>query len=144
MSLRRVSLVVGVGLACVLAVVRAHGADDPQVEATRAAVEQVFNYRLYETGWCACVLGAAFGHPWVGSTLGILPIIVHLVSAQRRCDALVLTLWTGAIGLLVDTTQIALGMLHFQVGTLVSWLPPPWLGREGIAAYRWKDAPALP
>ena len=32
---------------------------------------RVFNYVLYELGWCACVLGAAWDHPWIGSALGV-------------------------------------------------------------------------
>lgn len=88
---------------------------------------RVLNYLLYEFGWCSCVLGAAFGHPWVGTVLGVVPIAAHLALTARRLDALVLTLWTAAIGLVADTTHIALGTLHFAVGTIVSWLPPPWL-----------------
>lgn len=88
---------------------------------------QVWNYLLYQAGWCACVLGAAFGHPWLGSALGIVPIALHVVWSYRRVDALVLALATGAIGLVVDTLQIALGTLRFDVGTIASWLPPPWL-----------------
>jgi uncharacterized protein DUF2878 len=88
---------------------------------------QVWNYLLYQAGWCACVLGAASGHPWLGSGLGVVPIVLHVVWSCRRSDALALALATGAIGLVVDTLQIALGTLRFDVGTLASWLPPPWL-----------------
>ena len=76
---------------------------------------RVFNYLLYECGWCACVLGAAWGHPWIGGAVGVVPIIIHVVRSCRPVDALVLTLWTAAIGLAVDTGQIALGTLRFGV-----------------------------
>lgn len=88
---------------------------------------RVFNYVLYELGWCACVLGAAWEHPWIGSVFGVVPIVVHVALAARRYDAGVLTLWTAAVGLAVDTAQIALGTLRFDVGTVAAWLPPPWL-----------------
>lgn len=88
---------------------------------------RVFNYLLYELGWCACVLGAAWGHPWIGSAVGVVPIAIHVLRSRRRRDALVLTLATAAIGLAVDSVQIALGTLRFDVGTITSWLPPPWL-----------------
>jgi hypothetical protein len=88
---------------------------------------QVWNYLLYQAGWCACVLGAASGHPWLGSALGIVPIGLHVAWSRRRGDALALAIATGAIGLAVDTVQIALGTLRFDVGTVTSWLPPPWL-----------------
>lgn len=73
------------------------------------------------------MLGPAFGHPWLGAALGMVPIVAHLALTRRRRDALVLTLWTAAIGLAVDTAQIAGGTLRFDAGTVASWLPPPWL-----------------
>ena len=88
---------------------------------------RVFNYILYQLGWCACVLGAAWGHPWIGSALGVVPIAVHVALAERRRDASALTLWTAAVGLAVDTAQIALGTLRFDGGAVAAWLPPPWL-----------------
>jgi len=88
---------------------------------------QILNYVLYQLGWFACVLGAAWGHPWIGSALGVVPIVVHVALAERRADALVLALWTGAVGLAADTLQIALGTLRFDVGTITATLPPPWL-----------------
>ncbi len=87
----------------------------------------VVNYALYQAGWFACVLGAAWGHPWLGSALGVLPLAAHVALVVRRRDAVVLALATAAIGIVVDGTQIALGTLRFDVGTVVSWLPPPWL-----------------
>lgn len=94
--------------------------------ATRLSAP-VLNYVLYQLGWFACVLGAAWGHPWIGSALGVLPIAVHVGLSRRRGDALALALATAAIGVAVDAVQIALGTLRFDVGTVVPWLPPVWL-----------------
>ena len=33
----------------------------------------------------------------------------------------------GAIGTAADTLQIAVGVLHFPIGSVVDWLPPPWM-----------------
>lgn len=88
---------------------------------------RVLNYVLYEAGWCACVLGAAWGHPWIGTALGLVPLLVHVVLSQRHADALALILATAAIGMLVDGVQIALGTIRFEVGTVAPWLPPPWI-----------------
>jgi hypothetical protein len=85
------------------------------------------NYLLYQVGWFACILGAAWGHAWAGTCLGLLVVAAHLTLARRRRDELDLALWTAAIGVAVDTTQIGLGTLRFDAGTIVAWLPPPWL-----------------
>lgn len=87
----------------------------------------LLNYLLYQAGWFACVLGAAWGHTVLGTVLGALPVLAHLGLARRRRDALVLVLWSTAVGVVVDTLQIAIGMLRFDVGSVVPWLPPPWL-----------------
>lgn len=85
------------------------------------------NYVLYQAGWCACVLGAAWGRPWLGTALGVVPIVAHVAWSRRRAEAAALALGTAAIGVVVDATQIALGTLRFDVGSVVAWLPPPWL-----------------
>lgn len=87
----------------------------------------VLNYALYQLGWFACVLGAAWGRPWLGSALGVLPIAAHVALSRRRGDAIVLALALAAIGTAVDGSQIALGTLRFDAGTVVPWLPPLWL-----------------
>lgn len=87
------------------------------------------NYLLYEAGWFACILGAAWEHVAVGTVLGALAIAAHLGLARRRGDALVLVLWTAAIGVVVDTTQIALGTLRFDAGSVVAGLPLLFLER---------------
>lgn len=87
----------------------------------------VLNYLLYQAGWFACVLGAAWGRPWLGSALGVLPVAAHVALSVRRRDAITLALATAALGLAVDASQIALGTLRFDVGTVVARLPPPWL-----------------
>lgn len=88
---------------------------------------RLLNYLLYQAGWFACILGAAWGHAALGTVLGFLPVAAHLALVRRRRDALMLVLWTTAVGVAVDSTQIALGMLRFDAGSVVSWLPPPWL-----------------
>lgn len=87
----------------------------------------VLNYALYQLGWFACVLGAAWGRPWLGSAIGVLPIAAHVALSRRRRDALALALALAAIGIAVDGSQIALGTLRFDAGTVVAWLPPVWL-----------------
>lgn len=87
----------------------------------------VLNYALYQAGWFACVLGAAWGRPMLGAVLGVVPIAIHLALARRPADAAALVAWTTTIGLAVDTAQIALGTLRFDAGVVAAWLPPPWL-----------------
>ena len=88
---------------------------------------QGLNFILYYAGWFACILGPAWGYPWTGTLIALALIAAHLGLARRRRDELELMLWSGAIGTAMDTLQIAIGTLYFPIGSVVSWLPPPWL-----------------
>jgi len=87
----------------------------------------LFNYVLYYAGWLACVLGPARGHAAAGTLVGLTLLGVHLALVRRPRDELALALAGAAIGVAVDTTQIALGTLRFDAGVVVAGLPPPWL-----------------
>ena len=44
----------------------------------------LINYALYQTGWFACVLGAAAHRPWTGFAIAIVLVGVHLVLSVGR------------------------------------------------------------
>ncbi len=85
------------------------------------------NFALYYAGWFACILGPAWGYPWTGTAIAVALIACHLALARRRRDEIELMVWAMALGTVLDTVQIALGALRFPVGSVVAWLPPPWL-----------------
>jgi len=88
---------------------------------------RLVNYVLYQAGWFACVLGARSGRVALGTGLGVAAVAAHVALARRRRDELVLALGAAAIGIAIDTVQIALGTLAFEAGTVVPGLPPVWL-----------------
>ncbi len=73
------------------------------------------------------MLGAAWGHAGAGTLIGLLFLALHLALARQRRNEIELVLGTALVGLVVDTIQIALGTLRFDAGTIVPWLPPPWM-----------------
>jgi hypothetical protein len=87
----------------------------------------LFNYLLYLAGWCALVLGAAAGRVGAATGVALALLLVHLVLARERGPEWRLIAMTGAVGLVVDSAQVAAGLLHFPTGTLVPWLCPPWI-----------------
>jgi len=88
---------------------------------------RALNFILYYAGWFACILGPASGYPWTGTLLALALIGVHLALARRARDELELMLWAAAVGTVSDTLQIALGTLRYPIGSVVAWLPPPWM-----------------
>ena len=87
----------------------------------------LLNLLLYQIGWFACVLGAAYSLPWSGTTLGLSLAAVHFTLTTDRIGQARLTSAATVIGLIVDTTLLRLGVYEFESGTVVAWLPPPWM-----------------
>jgi Protein of unknown function (DUF2878) len=90
-------------------------------------VTHALNYILYQGGWFACVLGAAYDRPWLGAAIGALTLVAHLALASRASDETTLALTTGLIGIVVESIQIALGTLTYERGVFAAGLPPGWL-----------------
>ena len=88
---------------------------------------QLVNYALYQGGWCACVLGASWRHPWVGLAIALAFIGTHLTLSSERLVELCLVLFATLVGAAVEVFQISAGTYHFTSGTLNDVWPPPWL-----------------
>jgi len=87
---------------------------------------RALNYLLYRLDGLPAS-SARRGVMMGGCVPRLLVVAAHLTLARRRRDELDLALWTAAIGVAVDTTQIGARHAALDAGTLVAWLPPPWL-----------------
>lgn len=85
------------------------------------------NFILYQTGWFAVVVGAAWGHWIIGSLAGLLLIAVHLGLTRSPMGELRRMLVAAAIGLVVDTVQLNLGTFSYASGQLVDGVAPVWI-----------------
>ena len=88
---------------------------------------QRVNYVLYQTGWFACILGAAWDWPVTGFLIAVVLTAAHLhLSADRAREtrAILLAL---ALGLVVEGFQVWSGTYRFRSGVVVAWMSPPWL-----------------
>lgn len=85
---------------------------------------KVINFLFYQVGWFCCVLGAAKGYPISGSLVALVLLGIHLLLAESRQAEAKLMLYACLFGVLIDSSQQALGMLTFKPdpdGLL--WLP---------------------
>lgn len=85
------------------------------------------NYVLYQAGWFACVLGAAWHYPLVGLSLAMLLIAIHLLLVREIAVEGPLLVLALCVGLLVEWVQFAGGTYRFTSGVIVDGWPPPWL-----------------
>lgn len=89
----------------------------------------MLNYALYQIGWFACILGAAWGWPKAGAAVGLFLIGVHLaVSGTQWRAELTLVALALVLGLLVEGFQVWSGTYaRFTSGVVWTWMSPPWL-----------------
>jgi len=97
------------------------------VPALTATTTRLTNGALYQTGWFACVLGAAWGHGTVGAVAAGALMAGHLVASPDRRTDLRTMLGTLTIGGVVEGLQIAAGTYQTLGGGVPGPVPPLWL-----------------
>lgn len=84
---------------------------------------KIVNVALYQVGWFCCVLGGAWGYPVIGGLLALCLAGIHLLLASSRKTEALLMVTACLFGVIVDSTQQALGLFDFK--TEPGW--PLWL-----------------
>jgi hypothetical protein len=96
-------------------------------QAHRMSTAGWLNFLMYEVGWLACVLGAAWGFGGPGSAFASLLVAVHIGLATERSIELRLAFVSLLLGCIVDTICIRAGVLHFAERGLIPGFPPFWM-----------------
>lgn len=87
----------------------------------------VLNFAAFQLGWFAAVLGAANQMPWLGPVVIAAAIALHLRSADRPMDELMLVLLCGALGAVMDSLLVAFGWVSYPTGLLAENTAPYWI-----------------
>ena len=69
----------------------------------------IVNFVGFQIGWFACVLGAAYGKPWVGPLVVLFLFLVHLALSGEKPREVALALAAAVIGFAFDSLLIAAG-----------------------------------
>jgi Protein of unknown function (DUF2878) len=85
------------------------------------------NFLIYQLGWLACVLGAAYQWPWLGVAIAMPLVCMHMMLTTDRPNQARLLFAALCVGVFVDTLLLILGVYSFPCGTVVDWLPPIWM-----------------
>lgn len=89
--------------------------------------DKLINFALYQSAWFVCILLAAGGRPIAAAAVTFTAVALHLALARRTLVELRLVLAAGAIGLVVDSLNVALGLYSFADDGLAPWLAPAWI-----------------
>jgi hypothetical protein len=85
------------------------------------------NIVLFQAGWFACVLGAAWGHPWAGPAAVAIAALTRIAQSEGRSREALLLLFCGVLGFAADTALISLGLFAPVRGSVPAPWSPPWL-----------------
>lgn len=85
------------------------------------------NFIAFQLGWFACVSSAAIGRPWLGLSVVVSVLLLHLlVAARPRREAALLGL-SLCCGLLFDSLLVSGGWVAYRTGQWLPWLAPYWI-----------------
>jgi hypothetical protein len=88
-------------------------------------LEKILNYALLQGGWFICVMGVAWGDPWIGPLVIGLILGLHFWRSRDRRGEIIFVSLAGGLGLLVDSLQKVGGLIVYQQDTLaIAWLAP--------------------
>ncbi len=87
----------------------------------------LINIFAFYIGWFACVLGGAYGLPWLGTALALAIVVRHIGQAMQPWLELRLALLAGLLGVLVDSLPVAAGLVDYPSGTVLTGMAPYWI-----------------
>jgi hypothetical protein len=87
----------------------------------------LLNIIAYQIAWFACVLGAANQLPWIGTTVALAVVALHLALTPQRRVELKLIVAAAVIGLVLDSALASSGLVSFASGVLIDGLTPHWM-----------------
>lgn len=88
---------------------------------------RLLNFSLYEIGWFACVLGAAYARTLLGVTIAISLVIVHMFLTTERMKQVRLLMFAAIVGMVVEGMLLRIGVYRFPNGPLIEAIPPIWM-----------------
>lgn len=90
-------------------------------------IRSLLNLLVFQAGWFACILGAAYNRSFVGplAAVVLLALDFSFVSDRKRSAALILAV--GGIGTAIDTFLGLIKVFSFKNDLLPTWFCPLWL-----------------
>lgn len=92
-----------------------------------ATQSKIINIVLYQIGWASCVLGSSWDYPFLGSFLGVMMLVIHLMLAEMRRAEVVLICCVCLIGIIVDSSQQSLGFFSLKTSPVWPFWLPMWM-----------------
>jgi hypothetical protein len=92
-----------------------------------AGARAALNFAVFQTGWWACVLGAAHDRAAAGSLFAVLVVAAHVALVARPLCELKLVAIALLIGVVWDSALLMSGWLDFRSGFFLPGMAPHWI-----------------
>jgi hypothetical protein len=96
-------------------------------------VSKLFNAVGFQLCWAACVLGAGNAHEWIGAACVAVWSAIHLARTRAKLRGIAALACVGFFGSIVDTLQLALGLVTYSGWAPFGLLAPLWIAALWIA-----------
>jgi len=87
----------------------------------------VLNIVVFQIAWLASVIGGAQQMPWLGPVVALVALVLHLSSARKPFDELLLVVCCAVIGASFDSILVAAGWVTYKSGLMSQYLAPYWI-----------------
>jgi len=87
----------------------------------------LINFLAFQTGWFACVLGAAHGLPWLGPLAAVPVLALSVRQAPQRMQQLQRLALVTLLGSTFDQAVLLSGWLSYPAADWPAQLLPPWM-----------------
>ena len=85
------------------------------------------NVIAFKVAWVSSVIGAAQEMPWLGPLAVLFAVALHLRTAHKPFDEILLILASGLIGAGFDSLLVNSGWVSYSSGLFSPWLAPYWI-----------------
>lgn len=87
----------------------------------------IWNVVSVHVGWFGCVLGAAWGRPWLGPAIIAVLVIIHLALTDARQRELITLLGAAVLGYTLDSALVLAGAFDFPPAAAVGVPTTVWM-----------------
>ena len=87
----------------------------------------LFNTLLFQLGWFACVLSGAAKQPWIGVSIAVMIMAIHVMRATKRQNELTLIMVAMLIGTVLDSILVWQYWLSYPSGMFLENTAPYWI-----------------
>jgi len=112
------------------------------------------NFLVFQIAWLSSVIGGAQNMPWLGPVAVLIALAIHLSSARKPVEEIMLAVSCAFIGAGFDSMLVASGWVTYKAGLFSDFMAPYWIitmwmlfattlnvsmrwlrGRPGLAAF---------